>query len=166
MEEFSTNPPKRRGRLLKNVYVKPVAVTLGAVLVVVLSFVAGAQFERHHSGKAAKPLSGRFGQGVEQPSAGGRMRHMGTLGTVTAVSASSITIQNSRIGGNTTYTINSATKITKDGVTASVGDIQTGATVVIQASGSDVAAASEIEINPSMDGTTSQLPDMPSTNVN
>lgn len=133
---------------------------LVAVAVVVglgLSFLAGVQYQKGHTETTVNGLpvsangemAGPGGMGM-----GGRYgARMGGVGTVTAVSSSSITItqrsfgpDSSSSGTSKTYTIDDSTKITVDGSTASASDIKTGDTVFIRTSGSSSTLATQISV--------------------
>ncbi len=134
-------PAPKRGW---SAYQKPIFITVVVVLGLALSFCAGMQVEKH--GNRGNHFAGDE-RGLMQNRAGG-MRRMGGLGSVTAVSSSSITVQNQRTGTSTTYTIDSSTKITNNGATAAISDIKTGATVLVRTSSSSTTTATTIEVNP------------------
>ncbi|HEX7963215.1 MAG TPA: hypothetical protein VF466_01350 [Candidatus Saccharimonadales bacterium] len=75
------------------------------------------------------PLTRRFGNGPG--GGGGTFRSSGGLGSVTAISASSITIKNDRDGTTKTYAITSSTQIEKDGTIGAYTDITVGATAIV-----------------------------------
>lgn len=71
----------------------------------------------------------------------------GSFGTVTAVSASSITVKNARTGESKTYAIVSSTQITKDGTLANVSDIATDSTVMVTPDSANAGNALSIAVN-------------------
>lgn len=77
----------------------------------------------------------------------GRGQMGGTVGEVTAVSSSSITINDQMRGGSVTYTITSDTKVAEDDTDKAVSDIHVGDTVRVIASTSDLLAAATITLN-------------------
>jgi hypothetical protein len=65
------------------------------------------------------------------------------MGTVTAVSATSISLT-TRAGDTVTYSIDSSTQILNQGAAASVSDITSGATVMVQTASSSSTVATRI----------------------
>src|SRR5882724_10041792 len=114
-----------------------------AIVLCGLSFWGGTAYQKHHDKttlSASSSASGNsFGGG-----AGGTTRRMGTLGQVTAVSGTSITITNQRTGTSSTYAISSTTAISDNGQTATASDIQTGDTVIITTASGSITAATRI----------------------
>lgn len=164
MEEYTTTVPKRKDweKKQKNKWGVVLAAVGGGIVLVVLGFLGGIQYQKHAGNKgniaqqrAGQGLAGRFGAGRTRAARGG-------FGTVTAVSATSITVQNSRTGESKTYAITNGTKVTNNGAAAAVSDIQTGSMVLVQTSTSDAGTATAIVINPSFGGgfggTSDQLP--------
>lgn len=124
---------------------------LGAVVLCVLSFYGGVAYEKGHVKTTAASSNTGFG------AAGGGFRgrfggQRPNIGAVTAVSSSSITIQDNFSGSSKTFSITSATTVTNNGASASVSDIQTGDTVLIRTSSSTSTQATTIDINPSFGG--------------
>jgi hypothetical protein len=129
--------------------------TIGAIVIVVLlcivSFFGGSIYGKHHAPKTAATSafsSSAKGGGF----AGGGFRNGGGFGQVTAVSSSSITLQNPRSGTSTTYSITSSTTITDNGQAVSASSIQTGDTVIIQVASSGSTIAKTILVNPNFGG--------------
>jgi hypothetical protein len=110
-----------------------------------LGFYAGMQYQKDHTGNRATPTRGknvmeqRFGQG------GFRARR-GTVASVTAVSASSITTKSNT--ATNTYSIGSNTVITEHGNAATTDDIKVGDTVVVTTNPNDSSHAIRIVVNP------------------
>lgn len=128
--------------------------TLGQLLAVLgmvvlasgISFAAGVHYQK---GKVVgrQSLSSRMGgDGFGSP---GGMRR-GGFGSVTAVSATSITVQDQRTATTKTYTISSATTITNNGATATIADIKVGDQVIVQADSASTTTAAQIIANPTM----------------
>jgi hypothetical protein len=144
---------------------KIVIVVAGIMLLSGISFAGGVQYQKGKTKDAQDPArisSKRFGQ-----NGGGPMRFQGgqrpSIGEVTAIDSSSITIRLAR-GGSSTFKITSDTKVTDDGATISVSDIKTGDTVLVQANSNDTTTASNILINPQMmTGPNNQTESSPST---
>lgn len=131
----------------------PVKTAIGIVVVVILcglSFYSGDSYGKNHAPKAAATASFRTTTGGGF--GGGGFRNGGGFGQVTAVSSSSITVQNPRSGASTTYAITSSTAITDNGQTVSTSDIQTGDVVIIQVASSGSTTATSIMVNPSYGG--------------
>ncbi len=120
------------------------------VLVVgIASFFGGVSYQKGHqktTGTGSLTSSSRFESGRF---GGGRM---GGFGTVSAISATSITVKDMRSGTGTTYTINSSTTITNNGSTTTANAIQTGEAVIVRTSSSSSTTATEIMVNPSFGG--------------
>ena len=74
------------------------------------------------------------------------------LGKVTEVSSSSISIKDQQSNETKTYSISSATKITKDNATITASDIAVDDTVMILTESGDSTVATEITLNPTMAG--------------
>jgi len=85
---------------------------------------------------------------------GGGQFGRGGLGTVTAVTDSSITIKDQRQDEETSYAITADTSVMDDSDDAAVSDIKVGDTVMIQSddSESDTKTATTIRLNPSFGG--------------
>lgn len=171
MEEHS--PVKQHKKRLNLTKTKPVLMgLLVAVILVTISFYSGVQYQKGHQSttSAFNNSSGNspFGGG------GGRFGGFNSdrvFGQVTAISSSSISVQDSRSNTNVTLTINSSTQISNNGQTASASSIQTGNSVIVVEDSSNTSVASRILINPSFGGFGSNSPGggattSPSTTVN
>lgn len=130
------------------------------VLAVIASFIAGDYFG-HNKGSTTVATAntqssgtGNFGSGGGYGGGGG-FRNGGSRGSVTAISSTSITVDDSRSGTSKTYTINSSTQISDNGSTVTTSDIQTGDTVFVMASSSTSTTATRILVNPSFGGQSS-----------
>jgi len=124
----------------------PVGPVLGIVLVVLLcgvSFAGGIAYQKHNT---KTTTASNFA------AMGGVRRQGGGIGTVSAISSTSITVTSQRTNTDKTYTINSSTTITNNGQTASVSDIQTGDMVIVVPTSSTSNTASRILVNPSFGG--------------
>jgi hypothetical protein len=127
---------------------KLVPFLVAVVVLMGLSFYGGIAYQKSKhptstaaNGQSGSGFAGRFGGG-KRPD----------IGQVTAISPTSITVQNSRTGTSSTLAITSSTQITDNGQTISVSDIQTGSTVLAVASTSDSSQAASIMVNPSFGG--------------
>jgi hypothetical protein len=130
---------------------------VGAIIFGSLGFVGGIQYEKRNipspvasaaAGTAGAGAGGFAGRGA---GAAGQ-RRAGVFGTVSAVSATSITVNETRTNSTQTLAITSATTVTNAGASASVSDIQVGDTAIIMTSASDTSTATTISINPSFGG--------------
>jgi len=143
--------PQKRGGLPRGSQ-----LFVGILVVAILSFLAGMQYEKgktpttvaantSSSGQASNGSGGQGGFG------GGFQRGDRAFGTVSSVSSTSITIQ-TRSGSTSTYTITSSTTVTDSGQSSSVSDIQTGDTVILSLDSSNTQDVSSIMLNPSFGG--------------
>lgn len=131
-----------------------------AIAISIGSFFGGMQFQKSRT----KPLATfgnqqfaggeqfSFGQGDMNggPRMGGPRGFNGTIGTVTEISASSITVQNERSNTTKTYAITTDTQITNDGTAATSSDITKGDTVLVTTDSTDTSTATKITLNPTM----------------
>jgi hypothetical protein len=154
----------------KNSWLKPV---IGLVVVVILcgvSFYGGTNYQKHRgttvtNASATGSAASRFGGGSGGGYGGGYSGTRPIRGQVTAVSATSITVQDSTTGSSSTFAINSSTTITDSSQTVTTTDIQTGDTVLTVASSSSSTTASRILVNPTAYGGGQSSQTAPSTNA-
>lgn len=124
---------------------------VAAIVLLGLGFVGGMTYQKHNTKSpvtSASTAAARSGFG----GSGGFSRRSGSFGQVTAISTTSITLNNERTGASTTYAITSSTTITDNGQTVATSDIQTGDTVVVMTSTTDTTTATSIVVNPSFGG--------------
>lgn len=138
----------------KTHYQKPALVILALLIIVGISFYAGTYYQKHHqptltSSHLSGQAAGQFG------GFGGRLGDR-VIGQVTAISSTSISVQNSRTGSTDTLSITSSTQITNAGQAVAVGSIQVGNTVFVTENSSDTSQASSILVNPSFGGGSTQ----------
>lgn len=138
---------------------------LTAVLAVALlggGFAGGVVYQKGKT-PAASAATGltMSGQNGRSFTGGGFQRGDRAIGTVSAVSSTSITLQ-TRQGTSSTYAITSSTTVTNNGQTGSVSDIQTGDTVLLTLDSSDTQDVSSIMLNPSFGGGFNGGPTAPS----
>jgi hypothetical protein len=141
-------------------YLSRPALLIGITLfVIVVSFISGMQYEKGRKTTQTASTSGNASQNGNTGSQfGGSTGSMGrrfggvrpTIGTVTTISSSSITLNNTRTGADTTLTITSSTTVTNNGQAASVSDIKTGDTVFVRTDTTNTKQAAQIDINPSL----------------
>jgi len=128
--------------------------TVGMVVVVIvlcgLSFLGGTVYGKHHAG-ANRPSTGAFGRGGGYI---GGFRNGGGFGQVTAISSTSITVQNPRSGTSKTFAITGSTTITDNGQPVTTSDIQSGEIVIVQVAGAGSTTATSILVNPGSGGGT------------
>jgi len=125
-------------------------VIIFIVIVAGLSFWGGRWYQKDHPAiststlpQSATPTSGFSGMGRRR--FGGRR---GIIGTVTAISPTSISVQSSATGTVTTLSIATSTQITNNGQTAATTDIQVGSKVAVVPDTTTTSQAARILINP------------------
>lgn len=123
----------------------------GAVVILAAagSFVGGVQYQK---GKAPSSATAMTRQAGQFGGPGGGMARNGGIGTVTAISADSISISDQRSSATKTYAITSTTKITNNDATATYSDIAVGDRVLVQTSSTTSTDATSIAVNPTMMG--------------
>jgi len=143
----------------QNNFVKPIMIVAAALIISVLSFYGGIKYQKAHQPKtaasaAAASQGSPFGQGGPGGGLGGGgfSGQRPTFGSVTAVNASSITVNDQTSGSSKTFSITSATTITDNIQTVTTSDISVGATVAVIADSSSSSQASRILVNPSFGG--------------
>ncbi len=117
-----------------------------ALLIAISGFAGGVQYQKSKS-PSTKTAAGQFDAGMGQGRFGGRRSLNGSVGAVTAVSDSSISIQDRRSGSIKTYSITSSTEITNAGVAASANDIVVGDNVIVTTASSASTTATRITLN-------------------
>jgi len=145
MKETSQHHDEQYEVKINKKMAKPIIVSLVAVVLVVLSFLSGVQYQKGH--QATLP-NGVASMGSYYGRRGGFNGQRPTTGAVTAVSATSISINDQVSGTAKTYAITSATTITTNGQAATTNDIAVGDTAVVIASSTDATQAARIVINP------------------
>jgi hypothetical protein len=125
---------------------------VAGVLIAGAAFYGGVSYEKSHlktvSSKQTTGGPGSGGYGGRGGFGGGDR----VMGQVTAISPTSITVQNERTGTSSTLAITSSTQITNNGQTATASDIQSGDTVFITENTSNTSQAARILLNPSFGG--------------
>jgi hypothetical protein len=130
---------------------------VGVVVIVGLSFFAGTRYEHSHDKSSATSSTSAFSRrGMGGFGGGFGNRANLVFGQVTAISSSSIMIEQTRSNTSTTLTINASTTVTDNGQPVSVNSIQTGDTVIAMKSSSSSSTATSIRINPTFGGAPSQ----------
>lgn len=141
------------------------AILLVGVALIV-GFGAGVAFESHHNRAVRTTLQGaQAGQYGGFGGFGGR-RLNSAIGSVTAISTTSISVNDQRSGTTKTYSITSSTTITKAGAAATTADIAVGDTVMVRASSSTSTTATTIIVDPQLGAGQSTAPSTSSTDPN
>lgn len=148
-QSHSNNPPHYppNGLPKGSSMAKPLAVVVLLIIFTGVGFWGGTSYEKSHS-KSPSSVNTAAYSGYS----GGRSFSSGQrpiFGSVTAISPTSISIQDSQTDSIETLTITSNTSITDNSQTVSASDIQTGDTVAIITNSSDTSQASRILVNPS-----------------
>jgi hypothetical protein len=131
---------------------KPLAVVILLIVFALVGFYGGIHYEKDHDKSAIASTNSPFG-GYASGGYGSRFSgQRPVFGSVTSVSPTSISIQDSQTGTTVTLSITSSTTITDNGQSSTVSTIQPGETVAAMASSSDSSQASRILINPSYGG--------------
>jgi len=132
---------------------RPIMLGLGMLLLCLISFYGGTLYQKAHSRDGNKVLSFNTTRGGFSTGGGGfGVRRIGELGKVTAISSSSISVQNLRNGDTATYAITSSTAITNGGTTVAASSIKVGDTVLVRVSSSDANTVTAIVVNPAAGG--------------
>jgi hypothetical protein len=154
--DFPDNLKSVSHKTSKNFASKLFIGIVALIIVVGLSFWGGAQYQKSHSSSkvatttsSASNFSGGFGGGGYV----GRAAY-GSFGTVTAISSTSISVQDTRSGSTKSYVITSSTIITDNSSTVTYSDIQDGDTVIVTATSTSPTTATRINVNPSYGGNT------------
>jgi hypothetical protein len=130
--------------------VKKLAVVVLVVVVGAGGFVGGMQYQKKDGNTSTGTLTAA--QGVRMGGTGMQDMRSGSIGTVTAVSASSITLSDERTDTTKTYSITNSTKITKDGSMVVYSSISVGTRVLVTVSSATSTVATQILVNPIMGG--------------
>jgi hypothetical protein len=122
-----------------------------ALVVGIGGFIGGMQFQK---GKAAPSVAAGTSDFSRSGFAGGRNGQAmnGSFGAVTAVSATSISVQDRRSSTAKTYNIISTTTITSSGAAATTSDIAVGDNVIVRTASASSTDATSIAVNPTMGG--------------
>jgi hypothetical protein len=122
---------------------KQISYILIIAAVAIIGFLGGIAYQKSHTNSANTPVAGL--------AHGGFSRYGGGIGTVSSVSATSISVLD-RTGATKTYAITSTTTISNNGQTVAASSIQTGDRVLIIPSSTGGSTASRIMVNPSFGG--------------
>lgn len=144
----------KRTRLKVNPYVVFLGI-VGVLAVAGAGFYGGMIYQKHHLRVGANTVvtatnqagDSRFGGGF-----GGGLRAGRVFGQVTAVSSTSISVQDTRTGTTTTLSITSATQIMNNSATVAASSIQVGDTVLVSPASAGSTQAGRITVNPDLGG--------------
>lgn len=125
-----------------------------AVLLAAASFYEGTAFQRNTDTNGGDSTLAVSTNGTNQDTTGGGVSNTQTgsfvrdhvIGQVTAVSSTTITVENQTSGQNTTLNITNSTQIQADGQSIPVSDIQDGDLVIVMKTSSSSSSASRIII--------------------
>jgi hypothetical protein len=150
--EHPVYPKKKQGLVIS----PRIGLAVLAVVLLAASFYSGVAYQKGKSPATTQAANsttqtGQFGGEGGGFGGGGGQRGNRAIGTVSAISSSSITVT-TRGGTAATYAITSSTTVTNGGSSASVSDIQTGDTVFIMLDTSNAKDAASIAVNPSFGG--------------
>jgi hypothetical protein len=127
----------------------PLGVAASMLVVAAIGFASGTSYQKSHGTAApTMPAGVQNTQKRGIGGAGGFARRGGAFGTVTAVSNTSISVNQTRSGITTDYTITSTTTVTNNGTAATVADIKVNDTVLITPSTANPKEAASITVNP------------------
>ncbi len=142
-------PPQQQKTISVSYNLKSVIKVLVFILLLLVAFGLGKYYGDHQTKSFVSN-----GSNTTAPSTngGGFRRGGGGFGTVSAVTSSSITIDNPRTGTSKTYSITSSTKITSAGQSASISSIAKGDRVIVMPSTNNSSIAATIIVNPSFGG--------------
>lgn len=129
----------------KKAYTKYAIASGVLVVACVTSFFGGMQVQKNAASSAtANNGASRFNQtGAMGGNTSGR-RRMGVPEAVTAVSSTSITVNDQRQNKAVTYSVTADTTVTNSGASAAIGDVKVGDQVVVVPSASDATIAGRI----------------------
>lgn len=124
-----------------------IAAVCVALMTGILGFIIGERINTNKTSTtqfgAMNSSSTQHGQSNRTMGGNGGMMRRGGMGSVTAISSTSITVKDRMSNSTTTYTINDSTKFYKlDRASGSVSDIRVGDSVMVQTSSSSSSSSS------------------------
>lgn len=126
---------------------KVLALGVTAIVIAALGFGGGIVYQKGKQSSNDAPVARGANDSNFRASFNGPR---GTMGTVTAVSSTGISLEDSRSGTASTLEITDATKVTNEGQTASISDVKVGDTVMVQSDSTNAKQAAQISLNPQM----------------
>ena len=123
-------------------------VTVGASAVVALGAITTGVGVAGASSTPTTALPHRASANAPRPWDHGRAPLPGTVGTVTAVSATSLSVKDLRTGDTVTYDLTTTTAVRRNGAAATISALQVGETVAVFATANGSSTAATIVIVP------------------
>jgi hypothetical protein len=120
-------------------------LVIAAIIWTITVFFIGVAYQKHHSKSTVAITNTSTNPGGRFGGFGGKFANR-TFGTVTAISSTSITVNNPQSNTSSTLTINRSTTVSDNGQTATLSSITVGETVSIQVDSSDKTIASSIMV--------------------
>jgi hypothetical protein len=120
---------------------KKVAVIAALIILPVAGFFAGVQYQKQTNPTSDNGRTAQFGNGP-------RMFRGGAIGTVKAISDTSITVTERRDNTDKTYTLSSSTTYKNGTSDAKASDIKVGDTVMLTLDSTDNTKVTTVTINP------------------
>lgn len=122
---------------------KKIGIVAALIILPIAGFFAGMQYQKQTAGTTATNARGAFGGQFTRGAMRGR-----TLGTVKAISSSSITITTRLDNSDKTYTLTSSTVYKNGASAAQNSDVKVGDTVMLTLDPSDTTKVTTVTINP------------------
>ena len=162
---MENGPHRVRDNIKKRPYSGFYLSGIAIVIVAILSFYGGISYQKQHQTNTSNTsgTSSTAGSGFGGRRLGGGNR---TIGQVSAISSSSISITSQTDGSTKTFAISSSTQISDSGQSVTTSDIKVGDTVFVSASSTAASQALRILVNPSFGGGAPQPTTPPSTSTN
>jgi len=152
-QQQQVEAPRKRAR---PIWLKPLVGFLLFAAVAGASFYGGMSYQKGRQPTVNSANDGQAGQSVpgQQGAGYGPMggNAQGAMGKVTAISSSSISVEDARTSSATTYSITSSTTITDNGQSASTSDIAVGDSVLVVPNTSQSSQAAQIMLSPQVGG--------------
>ncbi|MDB5175186.1 MAG: hypothetical protein JWM81_44 [Candidatus Saccharibacteria bacterium] len=151
MDEEKTTSSKDSAKKSSLLTTGTLLVGIAIVLVVGIGgFIGGMQFQKGKTGPGVATAASNFSHGFSGGMNGRAMN--GSFGAVTAISTTSLSVQDRRSSTAKTYSITSSTTITNNGAAATASDIAVGDNVIVRTASADSTEATSIALNPTMGG--------------
>ena len=152
-QQQQVEAPRKRAR---PIWLKPLVGFLLFAAIAGASFYVGMSYQKGRQPTVNSANDGQAGQSVpgQQGAVYGPMggNAQGAMGKVTAISSSSISVEDASTSSATTYSITSSTTITYNGQSASTSDIAVGDSVLVVTNTSQSSKAAQIMLSPQVGG--------------
>ena len=125
---------------------KKVAVIAALIILPVVGFFVGMQYQKQTGGNPTASAQTRLGANGRF----GSMMRNRAIGTVKAINASSITVTSRFDNADHTYTLTGSTTYMNGSSTAQATDVHVGDTVLVTLDSTDNTKAAQVTINPTM----------------